>query len=338
MIEVSVSRRALGRLARWILVGLTWGLFHQTVTDTQQLTYTRGQNISPAYEGWERNDDGSFNFLFGYMNRNWEEELDVPIGPDNSFSPGEADRGQPTHFQPRRNRFVFKVRVPKDWGEKELVWTLTLRGKTERAFATLRQDYFVDNLVQASEQGALGAGSSSPRVRANKAPVLKVESSPTLTATAGQPVRLKVWASDDGVPRARRRGLGAFPDQPPLSDQPAGQAPTGADSRPAPPRMNPAWRPPSQITVGSATGLRVSWYVYRGAGKVDIAPEQIKVWEDTRAGANSPWAPRWLAPVLPPDEPIETEVTFHQPGTYVLRCLASDGAIGTDSDVTVTVK
>lgn len=297
-------------------------------------TYSRGQNISPAYEGWEQNDDGSFNFLFGYMNRNWEEELDIPIGPDNRFEPGEADRGQPSHFQPRRNRFVFKVRVPKDWGEKELVWTLTVRGKTERAFATLRQDYFVDNLVQASEQGALGAGSSSPKVRANKAPTLKVDGSTTLTASVGQPVPLKVWATDDGVPSPRRRGAGAFPEPPPLSDQSS----AGADSRPAPPRMNPAWRPPAQITVGSATGLRVSWYVYRGAGKVTFAPDQIKVWEDTRAGANSPWAPRWLAPPVPSDQPVETQVTFQQPGTYVLRCLASDGALGVDSDVTITVR
>ena len=51
-------------------------------------------------------------FVFGYMNRNWEEELDVPVGPDNGFTVGDADQGQPTHFLPRRNRFVFRVPVP----------------------------------------------------------------------------------------------------------------------------------------------------------------------------------------------------------------------------------
>jgi len=130
------------------------GLAVQTAS-TQSLSYSRGQNVSPAFEGWEKNDDGSFNMIFGYMNRNWEEEPDVPIGPDNNISPGPADQGQPTHFQPRRNRFVFKVKVPKDWGTKELVWTLTTRGKTEKAFATLREDSLVDNIVQASENGAL---------------------------------------------------------------------------------------------------------------------------------------------------------------------------------------
>ena len=67
------------------------------------------------------------------MNRNWEEELDVPVGPDNNFKPGSADQGQPTHFLPRRNRFVFRVRVPKDFTEKdEMIWTLTTKGRPRR--------------------------------------------------------------------------------------------------------------------------------------------------------------------------------------------------------------
>ena len=76
------------------------------------------------------------------MNRNWEEEIDVPVGPDNGFNVGGADQGQPTHFLPRRNRFVFRVPVPKGFTEKdELIWTLTTHGKTEKAYATLRPDY-----------------------------------------------------------------------------------------------------------------------------------------------------------------------------------------------------
>src|SRR5712691_11023672 len=70
-----------------------------------------GQNIAPAYEGWEPNPDGSFNLVFGYLNRNWEEEFHVPIGPNNSIEPGGPDQGQPAYFFPRRNRFVFRVRV-----------------------------------------------------------------------------------------------------------------------------------------------------------------------------------------------------------------------------------
>src|SRR5262245_17543000 len=69
-------------------------------------SYSSGQPVWPAFEGWEHNEDGSFNFVFGYMNDNWQEELDVPIGPGNNIEPGGPDRGQPTHFQPRRNRFI----------------------------------------------------------------------------------------------------------------------------------------------------------------------------------------------------------------------------------------
>jgi len=202
------------------------------------------------------------------------------------------------------------------------VWTLTVRGKTEKAYATLRQDYFVDDLVQASEQGALGAGTSNPSIRANKAPVLKVDGDAQRSVRVGEPLTLVAWASDDGVPRPRRSVGASFPADPPP---------------PGTPPMNPAWRPPAQITVGSAVGLRLSWYLYRGSGHVTFSPEQIKVWEDTRAGANSPWAPRWLPPTVPPDGKWVTEVTFDRPGTYVLRCLASDGAVGSDRDITVTV-
>ena len=54
----------------------------------QNLTYTKGQNIAPAFEGWEQDADGSKYFVFGYMNRNWAEEIDIPPGPENGFTPG----------------------------------------------------------------------------------------------------------------------------------------------------------------------------------------------------------------------------------------------------------
>ncbi|MBL6905891.1 MAG: hypothetical protein ISR27_10230, partial [Pseudomonadales bacterium] len=121
-------------------------------------TYQFGQHIEPAYEGWRPNADGTFSFMFGYMNENWTEQPDVAIGDNNFFSPGDADRGQPTHFLPRRNRFTFEVVVPSDWGERELVWTLNVNGIERKAYATLKDDYLVDNMVIASETGSLGAG------------------------------------------------------------------------------------------------------------------------------------------------------------------------------------
>lgn len=107
--------------------------------------YLTGEYIEPAYEGWRENPDGTFTLIFGYMNENWIEELDVPVGEENFFSPGESDRGQPTHYLPRRNRFTFGVVVPSDWGERELVWTLTSNGKTRNAYAKILPDYVIDD-------------------------------------------------------------------------------------------------------------------------------------------------------------------------------------------------
>ena len=168
----------------------------------QSLTYTKGQNVAPAFEGWEQDADGSKWFVFGYMNRNWVEEIDVPPGPDNTITPGGPDAGQPTHFLPRRNRFVFRVAVPKTFTEKdEMIWTLTTHGSTEKACATLRLDYLLDHVVKASETGALGAGTSSPEVRSNQPPTVTVEGAKTLTAKVGQPLTLTAVVKDDGIPK-----------------------------------------------------------------------------------------------------------------------------------------
>ena len=89
--------------------------------------------------------------------------------------------------------------------------------------------------------------------------------------------------------------------------------------------------------MGSATGLWVACYKYRGPGNVTFSPAQPKTWEDTRAGANSQWAPLWQAPPAPADGKWGVEVSFDQPGAYVLRWHASDGALWADEDLTVTV-
>ena len=102
-------------------------------------------------------------------------------------------------------------------------------------------------------------------------------------------------------------------------------------------RRNPELQPPARITVGKVTGLHLSWFVYRGAGKVTFTPDQIKPWEDTRAGQNSPWAPLWQAPVMPADGKVVVQATFAEPGTYVLRGLADDGALFGGDTVTITV-
>lgn len=286
-----------------------------------QTSYSRGQNVAPAYEGWEQNPDGSYSLIFGYMNRNWREELDVPVGEDNHFSPGPADRGQPTHFLPRRNRFVFKVPVPADFGDRELVWTLTTHGKTEKAYGSLRPDYVVDNMIIASETGSLGAGTSTPESRANVPPTITLMGEEVRYVTVGQPLTLLARVDDDGLPEVRRRA-------------PAPEDPPGTLRLLSPRQL----RPPTRITVGKVNGLHLSWFVYRADGEVSFDPPQVKVWEDTRAGMNSPWAWLWEPPPVPDDGVYEVRVTFDRPGAYVLRARADDGGLFDDHEVTVVVR
>jgi hypothetical protein len=309
---------------------IVFALFLSSSITAQQLSYTRGQNISPAYEGWEIGTDGAKYFLFGYMNRNWQEEIDVPVGAENGFNLG-ADQGQPTHFLPRRNRFVFRVKVPAGFTEKdELIWTLTTHGKTERAYATLRPDYVVDDVVKASETGALGAGTSSPEVRANHPPTVHIQELKARTVKAGEAFTVVSEVKDDGIPKRRT---------PSFATLAAAQQRLAADPALAAQLKNPSMSPPARITVGKNLGLHVSWFVYRGpsGAKVAFDPPQVKPWEDTRAGANSPWAPQWTPPKIPDDGLQPVQVTFSEPGTYVLRCRADDGALVSDEEVTIVV-
>lgn len=281
-------------------------------------TYLKGQHVEPAFEGWRQLDDGSYVMIFGYQNENWEEEVNLPIGEENFFSPGAEDRGQPTHFLPRRNRFTFEVPVPADWGDKELTWTLTAHGVTKVAYGTLARDYVVDNVVIASETGSLGAGTSSPESRSNIAPDVTVQGDRVgdeivRTVHVGEPLLLTAKVDDDGLPKPR------------------------VSNRTEKSELARMLRPPTRITVGKTNGLFLSWNVYRGEGNVTFDPPQVKPWEDTRASANSPWGPLWVPPPIPEDGIYNVNVTFDEPGTYVLWARADDGGLFNDEYVTVNV-
>jgi hypothetical protein len=281
-----------------------------------RFTYSSGQPLSPAYEGWMPNDDGTFTMYFGYMNSNWLQEFDVPIGPDNSIEPGGPDQGQPTHFYPRRNPFLFTIKVPKDLGSKELIWTLTANGKTEKAYASLKTDYQIDAQVISTEVGG-DFGSLRDELRTNIPPKLEVQGEKRRAVRVGEAVALAVFAADPDSLPARRE------TRPPAN--PANIA-------------NLIYRPPSSIVASSGPGLRFSWTVYRGnANAVTFTPDQMKTWTDTRAYGNSPWSPPYTIPLPPADNMWSATARFAEPGTYVLRGVASDGSLFTYENITVTV-
>ena len=186
------------------------------------------------------NADGTFSMYFGYMNRNYEEELDIPIGPNNNVTltgMGEGakdadnvgDKGQPTHFYPRRQRMVFSVVIPKDWGlERRVVWTLTAHGKTNAAKGWLQPEWQINKEVIMQE---VGGGADLE----NQPPVFVSGSGPQ-TVTLPNMVTLTATAQDDGRPKPR------------------------------------VVRDIEDVDTPAAVGLSVRWIQYRGPTGVSVEP------------------------------------------------------------------
>lgn len=201
-----------------------------------------GDNIAPVYEGWQKNPDGTFDLLFGYFNRNYEEEPIVPIGPDNNFQPLGPDAGQPTYFYPRRNMFVFQVTVPKDWGDKDVVWTLTVHGKTEKAYGSLSPIWEIDRELIAKNKGR--AASNLEIVNADQPPTIEVGQVPRVSAN--QRIDLVATVRDDGRP-----------ENPPRA-------------RPAAERFSNV--PSLVLGPPPRGGLSLMWIQYRGPAKAQLEP------------------------------------------------------------------
>ena len=321
-----------GILRKTLNMGLALVLINISLVQVAQaqLSYRKGQQIETAYEGWRENEDGTISMTFGYFNENWEEEPNIPVGENNFFSPGDQDRGQPTHFLPRRNRFTFDVVVPGDFGDQELVWTVTsANGETRKAYGTLLVDYLIDNIIIASETGSLGAGTSSPESRANIPPVARLIGDSRRSVRVGQPLLVRTQVTDDGIPKPR--SFGGFESTSDADDSAEG-APTAEEKYRA--RLE---RRPTQVTVGKTNGLYLSWNVYRGEGLVTFDPPQPKAWEDTRTTANSAWGALWTPPPIPEDGIYEVEMTFDEPGQYLLWGRADDGGLYHDQYLEVNV-
>jgi hypothetical protein len=168
-----------------------------------------GQSITGAFEGWFKNPDGRFSLLLGYYNRNQKEELDIRVGPNNRIEPGGPDHGQPTHFLAGRQWGMFAVKVPPDFGEKKITWTIVANGKTTVIPASLKPDYEISPFVEAAVGNTppvLAFAVDGPSVQGPQG--LRVERK----TKAGSPLELTVWVSDDAklttTSGARPKNLG----------------------------------------------------------------------------------------------------------------------------------
>jgi hypothetical protein len=239
-----MTKILLGLIPLLFTAGLLSMYAQQPAFNFPGIQYPRGQDVSPTFDGWQKNPDGTISMWFGYYNRNTEEEIDISVGPDNSLDLGSGDQGQPTHFYTGRRWWVFKVVVPKDWPlDKRLSWTLKNKGRTNVAKAWRQPEWEADDLL-ISADGAndrflmvLGRPiADAIREEGDKAPVIAPiqPQSVTLPATA----MLTASVSDDGIPKPRE-----------------GDRTADGNVR------------------GAVEGVRVRWILYRGPGKVRFEPE-----------------------------------------------------------------
>ena len=270
-----------------------------TIADRMGVRHWSGQGVSPVYEGFDKNPDGTYNLWFGYMNLNWQEQLDIPVGPNNTFEPGNADRGQPTHFAERRHKDIFRVIVPADFGKQKLTWKVTTRGKTESIAGTL-------NPVWQIDRRRTTRGGSDDAIDSNTPPVANVQPADQSVAV-GTKASLAISATDDGLPKRIRT---SFP------------APNGGDVPPqlyaVPPSAVPQRGGPGGAAAGGggrgAEGGRAAnneggslsyeWFKYRGPGAVTFVP------------------PRGMLAV---GKAMSTAI-FSEPGDYTLQVVIDDGS------------
>jgi len=169
----------------------------------------RGASITPAYEGWYQNPDGTYSILFGYFNRNTKETIEIPIGPNNRIEPGNVDQGQPTYFEVGRQWGVFTIKVPKDFGTKKLTWTIVSNGETQSIPFALNKAYNVSpfkDLVMGNAPPSLAFSQGGAKVSGPPTGIVA-----TLTGRANEPVTFSVWVedvkgSDQGANAGRGRG------------------------------------------------------------------------------------------------------------------------------------
>ena len=267
--------------------------------DPLQFMFNSGQTIQPFFDGWTHNPEGGFDMHFGYLNRNYVEDLHLPIGASNRMSPDGPDRGQPTFFYPRVNRRLFSVTVPADWGDRELIWQVTVNNETYRAVGWLQPEWEILANPRASLYGGPGGENNQP-------PTLDIEA-PAMVAV-GETVTMTARVTDDGLPEPRERrggGQGTLPTFESLDNGPT--LPVNV-----PQVQTIARKQPTRIRIDRVNVTWIQWDGPQGA----TVEEQGESENGTGTVA----------------------VTFGSPGDYLFQVRASDGIETVTQDVSISVR
>ena len=259
-----------------------------------------GLNVYPAFEGWYQNADGTYTLLIGYYNRNKKQLLDVPIGPQNRIEPGGPDQGQPTHFLVGRGWGTTAIKVPKDFGDKKLTWTLTTNGKTVQGIFGLQKGYQIEPFLDAAMGNKPPTLSFEPKANGNQGPPPPLAQAQAVSGAVGEPIALTVYYSDDGHEEPTGGG----------SPAPTGGAASGAAAGAAAPA------PGTPTTGGAAAGggggafqrpprQSITMSKFRGLGDVKFDDNTPAIGNDGKATANA---------------------TFSMPGEYVIRVEGNDSS------------
>jgi hypothetical protein len=252
-----------------------------------------GLNVYPAFEGWYQNPDGSYTLLIGYYNRNKKQLLDVPVGPQNRIEPGGPDQGQPTHFLVGRGWGTTAIKVPKDFGDKKLIWTLTTNGKTVQGIFGLQKGYQIEPFLDAAMGNKPPTLMFEPNAKGHTGPPPPPAQAHVVSGAAGEAIPLTVFIADDGHQEPTGGGSAA---------------PTGGAAAPAP-------APGTPTTGGAAPGgggggfqrprLSVTMSKFRGPGDVKFDDNTPAIGKDGKATANA---------------------TFSLPGEYMIRVEGNDSS------------
>jgi len=189
-----------------------------------------GEAIYPSFEGWGPAKNGQNYILIGYYNRNKDQTIDIPIGPNNHIEPGGPDLLQPTHFEPGRAWGVFALPVPKEFGTKKYTWTLVANGKSAVVQYWINPPYWVDFYRNAAKGCRLNSNRAVAAVDVATPPATTIRTHP-LPQPAQRPMQTApeiLLPLADAADVATRR-TGTSPRQPAARIRASAAAAVGAD-------------------------------------------------------------------------------------------------------------